>query len=547
MDNKQLQDGNITSGKNISFWTNTINPIFYAKLTENLETDVVIVGGGIAGVTIAYCLLQSGRKVILVEDGAIGSGETGRTTAHLVNALDDRYYELEEMYGTEKIQIMAESHTAAIDLIERISKNEKIDCDFERVPGYLFLHPTDSHDSLQREYIAAKRAGVDVEELQAIPDIQEKIPCLRFNNQAQFHPLKYLRGLSKQIEKMGGLIFTETRAEKIDHKGIVTKDGFTVTAKHVVVATNTPVNNKYVMHLKQYPYRSYVVGAKVKKGKISKALWWDTGDFSVNAEIPPYHYVRLHPLDNDYDLLICGGEDHPTGVAKEKSISEEDRYGLLENWMRKKFDVEEIIYQWSGQVLEPMDSIAYIGRNPMDKDNVYIVTGDSGNGMTHGTIAGMLITDLINGRENKWEKLYAPSRFKIFTAPTTFFKEMVGGFFKYLMDKPKDVKSIEVTSIPQGEAKIVEIEKKKVGAYRDYEDQLHIVDSECTHLQCQLKWNNDEKSWDCPCHGSRFSYEGKILNGPANKDLDYHLEHNLFTSINSQQHGTDKTKKQQIH
>jgi nitrite reductase/ring-hydroxylating ferredoxin subunit len=386
---------------------------------------------------------------------------------------------------------------------------------------------------------------LDVEELQEVPGMKEKTPCIKFSNQAQFHPLKYLRAVAELIRKEGGTLYTETHASKIDHEGVTTSDGFRISAKHIVVATNSPVNNKYVMHLKQYPYRTYVIGAKIKKDLIPKALWWDTGDLSINSEVPPYHYVRLQKFDADHDLLICGGEDHPTGVAKEERIAEEDRYGLLENWMRDRFDAEEIIYQWSGQVIEPMDSLAYIGRNPMDKDNVYIVTGDSGNGMTHGTIAGMLITDLINGKENKWEKIYAPSRFKVFTAGKTFFKEFVGGFFAYLKEKRADIQSIEYTTIEKGEAKIVEIEGKKVGAYRDEEDRLHFIDSECTHLGCQIKWNNDEKSWDCPCHGSRFSFEGKVLNGPANKDLPHHVENDLYTLINSQKHATARTKKQE--
>jgi glycine/D-amino acid oxidase-like deaminating enzyme/nitrite reductase/ring-hydroxylating ferredoxin subunit len=544
MENNHIENGEITSGKNVSFWTNSINPIFYEKLKENIHTEVVIVGGGIAGITTAYCLLKSGKKVVLVEDGGIGSGETGRTTAHLASALDDRYYELEKMYGEEKTSLIAESHSAAIDFIETVCKEKLIDCDFERLSGYLFLHPTDERESLHKEFVAARKAGLDVEELQEVPGMKEKTPSLKFNNQAQFHPLKYLRALAELIRKSGGSLYTETHAAKIDHEGITTADGFRVSAKHIVVATNSPVNNKYVMHLKQYPYRTYVIGARIKKNTIEKALWWDTGDMSMNSEIPPYHYVRLQKLDEDYNLLICGGEDHPTGMAKEDRLAEEDRYGLLEDWMRKRFDVEDIIYQWSGQVMEPMDSLAYIGRNPMDKNNVYIVTGDSGNGMTHGTIAGMLITDLINGKENKWEKLYAPSRVKILTAGKTFFKEFVGGFFKYLKEKPTDIQSIEYATIEKTEAKIVEIEGKKVGAYRDNDNRLHLIDPTCTHLKCQVKWNNDEKSWDCPCHGSRYSYEGKVLNGPANKDLLYHVENDLYTLINNaQHHGTTRTKK----
>ncbi|MCW3072495.1 MAG: puuB 1 [Bacteroidetes bacterium] len=514
----------VTSGRHISSWLASSEPFVTAPLRENIETDVVIVGGGIAGLSVAYSLMQAGKKVVLVEDGNIGSGETGRTTAHLVCALDDRYYELQRIFGEEQTKHIAESHKAAIDFIERTVSYENIDCDFERLDGYLFLHPTDKEESLGKELKAAQKAGVEVVELPVMPGIKDPSRSLKFYNQGQFHPLKYLNGLCKALQERGGRIYTGTKAEKIDHKGIVTGDGFSVKADFVVVATNTPVNNKYVMHLKQYAYRTYVIGAKVKKGSIAKALWWDTGDFSQNADIPPYHYVRLQKLDNEYDLLICGGEDHAVGLVEENKISEEDRYGLLEYWMRQRFDAEDVIYQWSGQVMEPMDSIGYIGRNPKDEPNVFIVTGDSGNGLTHGTIAGMLITDLITGKENPWEKIYDPSRFKLFSAGKTYFKELIGGMINYLKQKPKDAKSVELQSIKPGQGKIVEIDGKKFGVYRDDKDLFHMVGAECTHLKCIIKWNNDEQSWDCPCHGSRFTKEGKVMNGPANRDLAYYTD-----------------------
>lgn len=512
-----------TSGRHISSWLATTDPIVFTPLRENLETDVVVIGGGIAGVSVAYCIMQSGRKVVLVDDGDIGSGETGRTTAHLVCALDDRYYELQRVFGEEHTKQIAESHKAAIDFIERTITYENIDCDFERLDGYLFLHPTDEEGSLDKELKAAQKAGVEVVDMPVMPGIKDASRSLKFYNQAQFHPLKYLAGLCKALHERGGKIYTGTKAEKIDHTGIVTSDGFQVKAGYVVVATNTPVNNKYVMHLKQYPYRTYVIGARVKKGSVPKALWWDTGDFSKNAEIPPYHYVRTQKLDDEYDLLICGGEDHMVGHTDENKVSEEDRYGLLEYWLRQRFEIEDIVYQWSGQVMEPMDSIGYIGRNPKDKDNVFIVTGDSGNGMTHGTIAGLLITDLISGRENPWEKIYDPSRFKLFTAGKTYFKELIGGMLEYLKQKP-DAESEALLSIRPGQGKIVEIDGKKFGVYRDNDNLFHMVGAECTHMKCIVKWNNDEQSWDCPCHGSRFTKEGKVLNGPANNDLAYYTD-----------------------
>ena len=227
--------------------------------------------------------------------------------------------------------------------------------------------------------------------------------------------------------------------------------------------------------------------------------------------------------------MICGGEDHATGLAAADVIPEENRYAMLEDWCRRHFQIGEIKFHWSGQVMEPMDSLAYIGRNPADKDNVYIVTGDSGNGMTHGTIAGMLITDLILGNENKLEKIFSPSRFKIFKAGGIFFKEVVGGMIAYLNEKPKHADAVRLSEIKTGEGKIIELEGKKYGAYADENNTLHLVAAECTHLKCIVNWNNDEKSWDCPCHGSRFTVDGKVLNGPANKDLFSYVEENKRT------------------
>jgi glycine/D-amino acid oxidase-like deaminating enzyme/nitrite reductase/ring-hydroxylating ferredoxin subunit len=487
------------------------------------EVDVVIVGGGIAGVSIAYNLARAGKKVAIVEDGFIGSGETGRTTAHLVSALDDRYYELERLFGEEDAKLIAQSHASAIDFVERTVSLEKIDCDFERVNGYLFLHPSDEIENLEKEYEAAKRAGLDIEMTDIVLADHALRRAIKFNNQAQFHPLKYLKGLCEAIVKNGGDIYTNTHAKEIDHTGIETNEGFKIKAQHVVIATNSPVNNKYRMHLKQYPYRTYVIGAKIKKDTLPHALWWDTGDFEASSEMPPYHYIRLQKLNDTHDLLIVGGEDHATGLADVEKKPEENRYDSLESWAREHFEgIEEITYRWSGQVLEPMDSLAFIGRNPANKENVYIATGDSGNGMTHATIAGMLIRDIITDKKNKLEKIYDPGRVKIFKAGKTFLKEFVGGFINYLKTKPGSADETSLRELKNTEGKIFEFAGKKIGAYRDEEGQLHFVSAECMHLGCIVKWNNDEKSWDCPCHGSRYTYEGKILNGPTNMPLTYY-------------------------
>jgi glycine/D-amino acid oxidase-like deaminating enzyme/nitrite reductase/ring-hydroxylating ferredoxin subunit len=519
-------NGKITSGKHFSAWIDNdfeiqkLNP-----LTENLETDVVIIGGGIAGLSTAYRLCDLGKSVVLVEDGFIGSGETGRTSAHLVTAIDERYYDLERIFGEEKTKLIAEAHRTGIYFIEAIVTKEKIDCDFDWVDGYLMQHPSDKADSLDMEYKAAKKAGLDVEVVNEIPGILVAEKGLRFSRQAQFHPLKYIRGLAAAIERKGGKIFTGTKATRIDSEGIDTESGYTVRAKHTVVATNSPVNNLFAIHVKQNAYRTYMIGAKIKKGLIPKALWWDTGDFSSNSNIPPYHYVRTLPFNGEFDILLCGGEDHVTGDTSQGEVPEEKRYALIEDWARTYFPIEDIVYRWSGQVMEPIDGVAFIGRNPMDSDNVYVISGDSGNGLTHGSFAGLLISDLITGINNKWERIFRPSRFTLKESGPVF-KQMMHEFISYLRHRPNFKSAQELSSIKNGEGRIVDMLEEKFGVYRDEYGMLHIVSAECTHLKCTIGWNKDEQSWDCPCHGSRFDYEGKVLNGPANIDLPAYREVN---------------------
>lgn len=529
-----IERGELTAGFNISYWTDSIPPLNYSKLNKDLDVDVVIVGGGNSGLNIAYSLLKEGKSVVLVEDGSIGSGESGRTSAHLTAVLDSRYFELEKLYGTKNTKLIAESHMAAIALVEMISKAENIECDFERVSGFLFLHPSDKPETLEKEFKAATEAGLDVLLHDMVPGIKNQPgPCLEFTSQAKYHPLKFIHGLANAISKLGGQIYTNTHAKEIDENGIVTREGYSVKARHIVVATNSPVNNRFLLHLRQYAYRTYVIGACVPKNSVSNSLYWDTGEQEGNSFVSEYHYVRTQPYNEKYDLLICGGEDHPTGLADITETPEEkDRYKHLERWARERFPIEDVMYSWSGQVLYAFDSLGYIGRNPMDKDNIYIVTGDNGNGLTYGSIAGIIITDLITGTENEFSEIYKPSRFTL-KAGDVFIKEVVSGLFSYYKTKDSPEESIQAIRI--GEGKIIKIDGKNYGAYRGYDDYLHLVDSKCTHLGCSIKWNNDEKSWDCPCHGSRFSNTGTVINGPANVNLSHHKFHESeYEQIKSQ-------------
>lgn len=514
----ELTNEKITAGRNRPFWVQSIQPLSYEKLWHDIQTDILIVGGGISGLTCAYLLTKAGYRVTLVEDGFLGSGETGRTTAHLTCALDDRYYHIEELYGTEKATLAANSHMAAIQWIDNTILRENIDCDFKRVNGYLFLSDTDDKENLEKEYTSTKNIGLITSMLAQTPYIanEDGRGCILFPDQAQFHIMKYLKGLARAITDAGGRIYTETKAENITSAG-ATANGFKIQAAHIIVATNTPVNDFVTMHTKQWPYRTYVIGAKVPKNKYPYTLWWDTGDKKSKWITAPYHYVRLEELDDEYDLLISGGEDHRTAQADDENIPEEERYQKLISWTKKRFpEIQDIIYQWSGQVMEPVDSLAYIGKNPGD-DNIYIITGDSGNGMTHGTLGGLIITDIIAGRQNPWEKLYSPSRITLST--TGEYLHEVGNMVAQFGDWFRNGDRKQLTDLKKGEGAIVTSGLKKATAYRDENDQMHLCSAVCPHLGGILQWNADEKTFDCPLHGSRFTPQGIVINGPATCDL----------------------------
>ena len=503
------------SGRTESVWMAGVELPRHEPLAKNLDVDVCVVGAGIAGLSVAYALAKGGRSVAVLEDGAsIGSGETARTTAHLSNAFDDRYHKVARLHGHDAARLVAQSHTAAIDEIERIAGDEAIDCGFERLDGYLFAPPDGKPDVLEHEIAACHEAGLlDVAWVDRAPIADfDTGRCLRFPRQAQFHPMRYLAGLAEAIVREGGQIFTGTHANTIEagRKGasgrIETAKGQVVTARDVVVATNTPVNDWVTMHTKQYPYRTYVIAAPVPRGSVTRALFWDTLD--------KYHYVRLEsPPGEAEDLLIVGGEDHKTGQEHE----EIDRHHKLAAWARTRFPMlGGIRYAWSGQVLEPMDALAYIGRNPND-ENVWIVTGDSGNGMTHGAIAGLLLRDLILGRENPWTRLYDPSR-RSLRAALEFGRENLNMAAQYAAWLTKGDVGDE-SEIAPGSGAVMREGLKKVAVYRDPAGRIHRMTAVCPHLGAIVTWNAEEGTWDCPAHGSRFDARGRVVNGPANGDL----------------------------
>ena len=503
------------NGQTVSVWMATGDVPEEPPLQGDVSADVCVVGAGIAGLTTAYLLAKEGQHVVVVDDGPTSGGETCRTTAHLVNALDDRFYKIERWHGADGAKLAAESHSAAIDQIERTVRDESIACDFARLDGYLFVPPGDDLSQLDQELEAAHRAGLtDVIRVERAPLTSfDTGPALRFPRQGQFHVLKYLQGVASAAKRLGAQIYNRTRAYEF-HGGedarVETDQGI-IKARSIVVATNTPVNDLVAVHTKQAAYRTFVVGARVRRGSVPQLLLWDTPD--------PYHYVRLQSntgTSADEDVLIVGGEDHKTGQANDA----DERFARLEAWTRDRFpQVQAFDYRWSGQVMEPVDGMAFIGRNPLDDSNVYVATGDSGNGMTHGTIAGMLITDLITGRPNPWARLYDPSRKVASAVPAKEFAKETLNFVAQYSDlvTPGDVN--DVAEILPGQGAIVRRGATKVAVYRSPDGELHERSAICTHLGCVVRWNSAERTWDCPCHGSRFQVDGHVVNGPAIKPL----------------------------
>ena len=475
-----------------------------ASLANRAEKyDVCIVGAGIAGLTTAYLLSKAGKKVVVVDDGLIGGGESSRTTAHLSNAIDDRIYRIEEWHGKDNAKLAVESHSKAIDTIEQIINDERIDCDFSRLNGYL-IDSEKGSDDLEKEFEATRRCGpADVEWVDRLPwgTVNDK-RCLIFPRQGQFHILKYLAGLVTAIESYGGLLASHKHV--VDWKGgdspqVTTEDDVTVSANSLVLATNYPLMSK--MFAKLPAYRTYAIAVEIQKASLGKILVWDTED--------PYHYVRVQEGEN-HDLLIVGGEDHRTGQENDG----ETRFANLKTWTDERFpDAGEIKFKWSGQFLETHDGLAFLGRFSDSEPNVYLITGDSGMGMTHGTIGAIIASDQILGRENPWAKIYNPSRLATQSVKQAV-PEMIDSTVPYAdWVTPGDISS--EADLKKGEGAVMRDGMSRIAIYRDENGEIHRLNAKCTHMGCVVRFNSLEKTWDCPCHGSRFSHQGVPINSPA--------------------------------
>jgi glycine/D-amino acid oxidase-like deaminating enzyme/nitrite reductase/ring-hydroxylating ferredoxin subunit len=500
---------NVSSEKSVSAWMSTKVMEDAPSLPRSESTEIVIVGSGIAGMSVAYELVKAGKDVVILDRGPIGKGMTSRTTAHLTAQCDDGFHEMIGRRGEELARSWYESQAASIDRIETNQRELHIDCDFRRLEGYLFQAPETEPEMLDREYEATKKVGMPVFQEKGVPfGGQAATPTLRYPNQATFHPLKYLAGIAAAIRKAGGRFYAETTVERVEEDAngvqVTTTAGHVIGAKQAVVATNSPINDRYAIHTKQAPYRTYAMAFSIAHDRLPDGLYWDTFD--------PYHYVRLQPGGGS-DILIVGGEDHKTGEADDA----ERRFTRLEAWMRSLLpDLGKELHRWSGQIQDTIDFAGFIGRNPGSKRS-YVVTGDSGQGMTHGSVAGILISDLILKGDSPWIAVYDPSR-KPLKAAGTYLRENVSvakNFAEYVA--PGDISSLD--ELRPGQGAIVRQGMSKVAAYRDTNGELMLRSAACSHLGCHVHWNSFENCWDCPCHGSQFAPDGTALNGPAVSSL----------------------------
>jgi glycine/D-amino acid oxidase-like deaminating enzyme/nitrite reductase/ring-hydroxylating ferredoxin subunit len=497
---------NAADERSRSLWIDTVVADAPA-LADDKRVDTVVVGSGIAGLSTAYELVCRGQKVAVLDRGRIAGGMTSRTSAHLTSQSDDGFKTLTQVRGLDGAKAFYESHAAAIDRIEAIAQGERIECHFRRVNGYLFpAIGKDPAEELTPEFEATKKIGMPIERHTGLPfKGLEQVRSLRYPNLATFHPLRYLRGLADVFVRRGGTLFADTTVTAVEEKGgavsVRTANNACLQAANAVIATNSPINDMVALHTKLAPYRTYAMAITIERDSIEDALYWDTLD--------PYHYVRLENGRGATQYVIVGGADHKTGESDDGWA----RFEGIESWIRALLPkLGNVTHRWSGQTLDPVDYAAFIGRNP-GNDHVFVHTGDSGQGLTHGVAGSLLLSQLIAGETCSWVEFYDPSRITL-SAVKTFIAEnitAVKNFAEYIA--PGELKSVD--ELKPGKGAIVREGLRKIAAFRDDKGQVHRVSAACTHVGCHLHWNSFERCWDCPCHGSHFAVDSTALNGPA--------------------------------
>jgi glycine/D-amino acid oxidase-like deaminating enzyme/nitrite reductase/ring-hydroxylating ferredoxin subunit len=482
------------------------------RLDADIRVDVVVVGAGITGLTAAYLLTKAGRAVAVLDRDHPAARDTGHTSAHLTMVTDARVGELVSSFGRDHAQAVWDAGLASIATIDEIVRNEDIACDFAWVPGYLHRpigsSTSSDADAFAREAAVAADLGFDAAFVDDVPLVGG--PGVRFEDQARFHPRRYLAGVLRGIEAGGGRVYQRSAAEEFsDDPLAVTANGHTIACHDIIIATHTPlVGNRGVtaaalFQTKLFLYSTYVVGGRAPKGAVPDALLWDTAD--------PYHYLRIEP-HRGYDFVIFGGEDHKTGQAADTDA----RYGRLERLLETLVPAIEITDRWSGQVVDTPDGLPYIGETAPHQ---FAATGFSGNGLTFGTLSAVMAADWILGRANPWRELFDPGRAKIRGGAWNYLRENADYPYYMARDRFAGGGTRSLREVRRGAGKVLERDGKMVAASRAADGSLTLRSAVCTHMGCLVDWNAAERTWDCPCHGSRFKPNGAVIGGPAESPL----------------------------
>lgn len=475
---------------------------------SDVRVDVAIIGGGITGLSCAHTLSREGYRVAVFEAKCIGESTTGLSTGNLYTTIDERLFSISSKHDKKALKAVVEARSQAIDFIEERVREFDISCSFERVPFHLFSDPGgETAEEVRREAEAAREAGLTVS-----GDLPAGFPfkageVMTLPDQAQFNPLTYIIGLAEGLESDTCRIYEHTRVTSItdgEPCRLETEHG-RVEARFIIQATHSP-KGRYGVHLAMGSYREFAVAARLHQELPANGIYWQTKK-DMQYSIRPYH-------TDDDDYLVALGESHKVGHARE---AEEEIRDLTE-YLREHFQVEDLSYLWAAQNYRPVDHLPYIGRS-LTESNVFIATGFAADGLVWGTVAAAILPELIRRNEHPWASFFDPRRFTPVASMKKLLKEASSATKHLVKDHLFYGEADALRDIPKGEGRTIELENEKVAAYRDEQDELHVVSSVCPHMGCVVHWNSREKSWDCPCHGSRFSVDGEVLEGPALEDL----------------------------
>ncbi len=479
----------------------------YSETIRQQVYDVVIVGGGITGVTTALLLQQAGKSCLLVEAETLAYGATGGTTAHINTIFDTPYHTVIKNFGEENARLLAQAGKASIDLIKYLIEKYKIDCDFSELKAYFFSLNEKQDKELDEMVETTRKLGLPMDYADSSPFPFPYIKIASIEAQAQFNPVRYIFQLAKAFEELGGQIAQHCRVTHIKDGDVleIQSTRGVIQARHAIYATHIPPGIN-LLHFRCAPYRSYALAVRLKDNNYPDALGYDMHN--------PYHYYRTQKVD-DKKYLIVGGEDHKTGHEE----NTEACLRRLESCVRTYFEVEEVCNRWSSQYYEPADGLPYIGNLPGSSKNIWVATGYSGNGMTYGTMAALILSNILVNGHSIYQELFNPKRIKPVAGFNHFIKEGIDVVKNLVFGKLAVERLNEIADMAPGEGKFIKHEGRVMGLYKDENHELYAVNCTCPHFKCTIHWNMVEKSWDCPCHGSRFSYDGKLLTPPAGKDL----------------------------